>query len=71
MRSATLGLAIGLRCVAFAAIADARTIRVRSGESIQAAVDAARAGDRVLVHPGSYREEGRPCRATLTTHAPS
>jgi parallel beta-helix repeat protein len=60
MRSA-VGIAIGLLCLAFAAAAEARTIHVRSGQSIQAAVDAARAGDRVLVHPGSYREQGRAC----------
>lgn len=61
MRSATLGLAFGLLCLAFVGAADARTIHVRPGDSIQAAVDAARVGDRVVVHPGSYREEGRPC----------
>jgi hypothetical protein len=61
MRSATLGLGTGLLCLAFAAAAEARTIDVRPGESIQAGVDAARAGDRVLVHPGSYSEERRRC----------
>ncbi|HET9597699.1 MAG TPA: parallel beta-helix domain-containing protein [Anaeromyxobacteraceae bacterium] len=34
---------------------------VRPGESIQAAVEAAAAGDTVLVQPGTYREAGRPC----------
>jgi parallel beta-helix repeat protein len=34
---------------------------VRPGDSIQAAVDAAAAGDTILVQPGTYREAGRPC----------
>jgi parallel beta-helix repeat protein len=61
MRSATLALAIGLLLLAFVGAAQARTIQVHRGQSIQAAVDAARAGDRVVVDPGTYREDGRPC----------
>ena len=41
--------------------ASARTIVVRSGQSIQAAVDRASPGDRILVHPGTYHEAGRAC----------
>jgi parallel beta-helix repeat protein len=59
-RTTVLALAIVLVC---ALPAEARTIHVRKGQSIQAAVDRARAGDRILVHPGTYREEGRPCPA--------
>ncbi len=41
--------------------AAARDIRVESGQSIQAAVDAASPGDRIMVQPGTYREGGRYC----------
>jgi parallel beta-helix repeat protein len=61
MRSLPLGVALVVAALAFPAAATARTIHVRQGDSIQAAVDAARAGDRVLIHPGSYTEQGRPC----------
>jgi cytochrome c peroxidase len=59
MRAVPLGLVLVL--LALASPAAARTLDVRPGDSIQAAVDAARAGDRVLIHPGSYTEHGRPC----------
>jgi parallel beta-helix repeat protein len=49
--------------LAFALPAEAKTIRVHKGQSIQAAVDRAKPGDRILVSPGVYREEGTPCPA--------
>jgi len=39
----------------------AREIRVHEGQSIQAAVDQAQPGDRVMVESGRYHEAGRPC----------
>ncbi len=47
----------------FAVPAEARTLHVHKGQSIQAAVDRAKPGDRILVGPGVYREEGKPCPA--------
>jgi parallel beta-helix repeat protein len=41
--------------------AAARDIKVEFGQSIQAAVDAASPGDRIMVQPGTYREPGRYC----------
>jgi hypothetical protein len=38
-----------------------RTIVVRPGQSIQAAVDRAQPGDTIAVEPGTYREAGRAC----------
>lgn len=37
------------------------TLRVHPGQSIQAVLDRAQRGDRVLVEPGTYRERGRKC----------
>jgi parallel beta-helix repeat protein len=59
-RTTLLVLALVL---AVALPAEARTIHVHKGQSIQAAVDRAKAGDRIKVHPGVYREEGKPCPA--------
>lgn len=61
MRRASLAIALGLAALAFPAAAGARAIHVRPGHSIQAAVNAAKPGDRVVVHPGTYSEPGRPC----------
>jgi cytochrome c peroxidase len=55
-----LALAIALVC---ALPAEAKTIQVHKGQSIQAAVDRAKPGDRILVHAGTYREPGAPCPA--------
>ena len=49
--------------LAFAIPAEAKTIQVHKGQSIQAAVDRAKPGDRILVAPGVYREAGKPCPA--------
>jgi len=44
----------------------ARTLVVRHGQSIQAAVDRASPGDRILVHPGTYHENGATSAVTIT-----
>ncbi len=51
---AGLGVALSAACAASASAA--ATIIVTPGQSIQAAVDAARPGDTVLVEPGVYRQ---------------
>src|SRR3954471_22562269 len=56
-------LAPVLLALAFAVPAEAKTIHVRKGHSIQAAVDRAKPGDRIVVGPGTYREDGSPCPA--------
>jgi hypothetical protein len=47
--------------LALAVAAHAKTIQVRPGESIQAAVDAADPGDPIAIRAGTYHEAGRPC----------
>jgi parallel beta-helix repeat protein len=47
--------------LAVSAAADAKTIKVGPGDSIQAAVDRADPGDTVKVAPGTYTETGTPC----------
>lgn len=59
MRRTAVLIAAGMWLAASESLAG--TWIVRPGESIQAAVDAALAGDTVVVQPGVYTEAGRPC----------
>jgi len=60
-----LALAIVV-CVAGVVPARARTTVVTPGQSIQAALDAASEGDRVVVRPGTYHEPGATRALTIT-----
>jgi nitrous oxidase accessory protein NosD len=53
-------------CLASTIVARARTTVVTSGQSIQAALDAASEGDRILVRPGTYHETGTTRALTIT-----
>ena len=55
------GLLVALLVVGGPLQATARVLHVRPEDSIQAAVDAARSGDIVMIAPGTYHEAGRPC----------
>ena len=50
-----------LAVIALALPVAAADFTVNPGQSIQAAVDGAAPGDRILVQPGTYQETGRPC----------
>lgn len=62
------GLFIILPCLAVAVPAVARTLTVQPGESIRAALEQARPGDRIVVMPGTYREGSPGDLNALTIH---
>ena len=57
LRRSSSILAIVLLLTGMASIASAAVLRVRQGDSIQAALDAASPGDTILVDPGTYQED--------------
>lgn len=64
MRRIALPIATALAALValtVAPAAGARTIHVEQGESIQAGVDEADPGDKVLVEPGKYKERSQNC----------
>ncbi len=58
--SVTTALALGVAVALTATPAVAKTFKVHPGDSIQAAVDAASDGDKIVVYPGTYTETGSP-----------
>lgn len=58
LKNRYLGAAIGVAFLTTAVSAEAAVHRVHPGESIQAAIDAAKPGDTILIEPGEYREVG-------------
>ena len=55
----SVAAAVGM--LAIPAVTQAKVIPVHPGDSIQAAVDKAKPGDKVLISPGTYSEASQPC----------
>jgi hypothetical protein len=57
LRSLSVLLGIGIFAISGPATVEAAKLEVHPGESIQAAVDAASPGDKIMVYPGTYQEK--------------